>query len=187
MDNHTLYCRKCGAQLRSDEKFCYKCGIEMISLDDDNETKDTVSNDDIIKQEKHMNILGKSTIERNSRIIFLFLLIIVLCAGFGISTDETIPDNAIVYTRNGEYYGEPTMKTFKHSWLDTVMENAGVKSEFKKTTLTQARQAGYKPDKKSRENGDFIGESRSLMVYLLQRIGVIPATPRWNKDGTWNY
>ena len=116
---------------------------------------------------------------------------VLLCSA--IETSETMPDNAIVYADSisKTYYGKPSYE----NKLATLDDNSPFDLAFKytkdknirKLTVSAARQAEYQPDKASVNNGDFIGETHSLIYVFFQRVGILPRQPRWNHDGTWNW
>lgn len=119
--------------------------------------------------------------------------IVVVLLGSAIETSESMPDNAIVYADNisKTYYGKPSFE----NKLATLDDNSPFDLAFKytkdksirKMSVGAARQADYQPDKASVNNGDFIGETHSLIYVFFQRVGLLPRQPRWNPDGTWNW
>jgi len=109
------------------------------------------------------------------KLAIAFIIVCWLCYSLG--TTEKMPSNATVYVSNNEYFGRPTMEIV--SSVD--------KKKFKSMTLEKARNAGYKPNKESRENGDFIGEDSNLLFYIIGEIGIIKPAKRWNPDGSQNY
>ena len=105
-------------------------------------------------------------------------LVIFLVIGFGVQHDYPMPKNAIVYVdkRTKTYFGEPTA-------LDEIY----LGHKLIKTRYSNIIDKDYKPDDKSRNNGDFFSESTTLIRYLLEEIGILPSSTRWNSDGTWRY
>jgi hypothetical protein len=120
---------------------------------------------------------------------------VLVLLGSAIETSETMPDNAIIYgnSLNKTYYGEPTRKNKMIILNDNKKNNKSIALEdmaeryTEKMPLSQAKRMQYEPDRESINNGDFIGETHSLIYVFFQRVGILPRQPRWNPDGTWNW
>lgn len=100
---------------------------------------------------------------------------LLLMIGFSIGSSTVMPENAQVYVDDSAktYIAPPCMEGNKGYRLVT----AGV-----------ARKMGYKPDSKSRNEGAFSQDGRSLTGMLFEKVGVLKPIPsRWNEDGSWNY
>jgi hypothetical protein len=104
------------------------------------------------------------------------LFIIVLFAlGYYIEIIPNMPHYALLYVddNNRTYFALPCVKNLENLRLCTAADAYKLK---------------YKPDPQCRDQGGFTQEGRSLIGYLLERIGLIDPLPsRWNSDGTWNW
>lgn len=130
----------------------------------------------------------------------LFAIIIIL--GFAIKTSYEIPPNAIVYLNvsSNVYYGAPTVdfytdisnnnKSFEpgsENALHAGMWKMVILPNLVKTTYSSVSNKGYKPDEWSEQHGEFKSEEHCLWVHMLENIGIIKSSNRWNEDGTWKY
>lgn len=103
------------------------------------------------------------------------LIGILLFVGLCIGSSKVMPDYAQVYINDSSktYLAPPCIKT-------TI--------GFRIITAGEARNFGYKPDEKCRDEGAFTQNDRSLTGIFLQTIGILKPIPaRWNEDGSWNY
>ena len=109
--------------------------------------------------------------------IVTVIIMFVLLLGAGIGSSTSIPSNAKVYANDSKkiYIGIPSVSKAESLHL-------------RLTTISDVYNHKYQPDEKSRDNGDFIQEGRSLSGGLLEKVGILsPLKSRWNKDGSWNW
>lgn len=105
----------------------------------------------------------------------LIFLIVLIGIGYYIEIIPNMPEHALLYIDDNThtYFAPPCVNDLK---------------KYRSCTAAVAYRLKYKPDPKCRDKGGFIQEGRSLIGYILERIGVInPLPSRWNSDGTWNW
>ena len=132
----------------------------------------------------------------------IITIVVLMVLGFVIKTSYDIPPNAIVYVdaSSGKYYSPPTVdfytdlsnnkESFKQgsdSALPAEMWKLVILPNLVKSTISSANSKGYKPDEWSEQHGEFKSEEHCLWVHILENLGLLPSSNRWNENGTWKY
>ena len=102
----------------------------------------------------------------------------VIVGGFGLKTESTIPENAIILVDMDKkvYYSPTYLRDYKISSEDLVV-----------FTCKDISGKGYEPDNMCKDAGYFsAGDNSCFIAYKMkQLLGM--NKKRWNEDGTWNW
>lgn len=112
-------------------------------------------------------------------IIAIKLIGIVFILGFGWTSYETAPDNALVYVTPETNFFYPAVPEY----AEFMRIN---KYDYEIITLKEAHKKGKIIDRDVKERGYFYPEKRSLSGRLLEYIGLLPKSkPHWDEKGNW--
>jgi hypothetical protein len=107
---------------------------------------------------------------------FFIMLLFTFLAGFCLTPNRTMPDNAVVL-----------LDDQTHTYVSPGCANKE-KKDYRPARAAEARKLTYEPDKTCQDAGGFRQEQRSMSGNFLVRLGMLPPLPsRWNPDGTWNW
>ena len=105
--------------------------------------------------------------------------IILVIAALGVETTKSMPDNAQVFVDDW------TKKYYSPTYIyDNNMDDW---QNLRPTTVSDAYELGYKPDKRCRSLGYFYQDTGVLFWSWLEDWGIIQRKKRWNPDGSWNW
>jgi|GEM_PF-2622695 len=105
---------------------------------------------------------------------------VLLWAGLGIRTIETMPDYALVFLddESKTYMALPCISEWR-----TRRSNRDKIDRVRPSPASAARQLKYRPDVRCRDAGGFASDDRSLAGHLLAKYGILPpARPWWHNE-----
>jgi hypothetical protein len=107
---------------------------------------------------------------------FFIMLFFTFLAGFCLTPNRTMPDNAVVL-----------LDDQNHTYVSPGCADKERK-DYRPSRAAEAQKLNYEPDKACQDAGGFRQAQRSMSGNFLVRLGLLPPLPsRWNPDGTWNW